>query len=99
MIRPFAGKMRGVRVMPDPLSILLNPFDEGGTTYGYVIVPGEDSPAIYDGAEWHSILDTEDGWESKSSEILLDQLTKIQQSIPLDPAYERLATLVMADAL
>lgn len=99
MIKPFAGKMRGVRVMPDPLGILLNSFEQDGSKFGYVIVAGEDKPAVYDGSEWHSILEIESDWESQSSEMLLDQLNKIQESITLDPAYERLATLVMAGAL
>jgi hypothetical protein len=99
MIRPFAGKMRGVRVMPDPLEILLNTFEQGGSKFGYVIVPGEESPAVFDGAEWHSILEVEGDWESKSKELLIDQLAQIQTSIPLDPAYERLASLVMTEAL
>lgn len=58
MIREEAGKMRGVRVMLDPEGILLSPFtNEAGTMYGYLIVPNEGDPAVYDGKEWHSICD------------------------------------------
>jgi hypothetical protein len=58
MIREQAGKVRGVRVMQDPDGILLSPFtNEAGTMYGYLIVPNEGDPAVFDGTEWHSICD------------------------------------------
>jgi hypothetical protein len=59
-VRKLAGQMRGVRVMRDPAGILFSPFTAlDGIQYGYVIVPSEESPAVFDGAEWHSILEEE----------------------------------------
>lgn len=59
-VRKLAGQMRGVRVMRDPSSILFSTFTGlDGIQYGYVIVPSEESPAVFDGKEWHSILEEE----------------------------------------
>lgn len=98
MIKPYAGKLRGVRVMPDPLGILLNPFEENGSTFGYVIVQNEDSPAVFDGSEWHSILEDDSDWESNMNDMFISQLSKISESVELDPAYERISTLFSVGA-
>jgi hypothetical protein len=98
MIKPFAGKLRGVRVMPDPLGILLNPFEENGVTYGYVIVQNEESPAVFDGAEWHSIMDDDSFWEISLNDMFTNQMSKILESVELDPAYERIHNLFSVGA-
>jgi hypothetical protein len=61
-IRSEAGKLRGVRVMADPEGILLDPFldMDGITTFGYLLIPHEGSPAVYDGRDWHPVYDGDD---------------------------------------
>lgn len=56
-IRPEAGKLRGVRIMEDPDGILLDPFLDmnGQTKFGYLVVPSEGEPAVFDGQDWHEI--------------------------------------------
>lgn len=56
-IRPEAGKLRGVRIMEDPDGILLDPFLDmnGQTKFGYLVVPSEGDPAVFDGLDWHDI--------------------------------------------
>jgi hypothetical protein len=94
MIKPFAGKMRAVRVMSDPLGILLNTFEQDGAKFGYVIVYGEDSPAVFDGTNWHSILEDGVNWETDYASLLADQMQKIKDSAELDPAYENIAQIM-----
>lgn len=56
-IRPEAGKLRGVRIMEDPDGILMDPFLDmnGQTRFGYLVVPSEGAPAVFDGLDWHDI--------------------------------------------
>ena len=79
-VRKLAGQMRGVRVMRDPDGILFSPFTAlDGIQYGYVIVPIEESPAVYDGKEWHSILEEEvTDWTSFSMAEAQNQFTALQ---------------------
>jgi hypothetical protein len=88
-IRNLAGQMRGVRVMRDPNGILFSPFTGmDGLQYGYVIVPTEDSPAVFDGKEWHSILaeDIED-WTTFSMSEAQMQFSALQANAAL-PEYQ-----------
>lgn len=96
MIKPNAGKMRGVRVMRDPDGILLDSFtDESGTQYGYVIVYGEGLPAVYDGENWHPVSDkTEEEWENELQGLLVEQGTKIALAANTSPVYAELAKIM-----
>lgn len=88
-IRNLAGQMRGVRVMRDPDGILFSSFTGlDGFQYGYVIVPTEDSPAVYDGKDWHSILaeDIED-WTSFSMAEAQAQFNSLQANAS-KPEYQ-----------
>lgn len=79
-IRNLAGQMRGVRVMKDPAGILFSPFTAmDGFQYGYVIVPTEDAPAVYDGKDWHPIADeTIEDWTSFSMAEAQTQFAALQ---------------------
>jgi hypothetical protein len=69
-IKQGAGQLRGVRVLPDPESILLSPFTHfDGAQYGYLVVPSEGEPAVYDGENWHPI-------HTGSADDLTDLATK-----------------------
>jgi hypothetical protein len=96
MIKPNAGRMRGVRVMRDPDGILLDPFtDESGTQYGYVIVYGEGVPAVHDGENWYPVTDkTEAEWEEELQEMLVQQGTKIASAAATSPVYAELAKIM-----
>jgi hypothetical protein len=89
-INPRSGLMRGVRLWADPDGILLSPFDEMGQKMGYVLVYGEDSPAVFDGKEWHSVLDSEQDWSSMH-ELIADQYYKIIEHASKNPEYAQLA--------
>ncbi len=92
MLKPNAGQMRGFRIVRDPNSILINPFDIMGQTYGYVITYGEGSPAVHDGNDWVSVLaDSNLNFEDKLQEILVEQGTKIAQAAASNPIYMELA--------
>jgi hypothetical protein len=95
MIKANAGKMRGVRVMRDPEGVLLDPFtDETGIQYGYVLVYGEEEPAVFDGTTWHPVMDSEENWEETLPEKLQVQAMKIMELAPTNPIYAELARIM-----
>lgn len=96
MIKANAGKMRGVRVMRDPAGVLLDPFtDETGLQYGYVLVYGEEAPAVFDGENWHSVIDEADvNWEEELPEKLQTQAQKIMELAATEPVYAELAKIM-----
>jgi hypothetical protein len=95
MIKANAGKMRGVRVMRDPEGILLDPFvDDNGIQYGYVLVYGEEAPAVFDGTQWYPILDDEQNWEDTLPEKLQVQAQKIVEHAPTNVVYAELAAIM-----
>ena len=95
MIKANSGMMRGVRVMRDPEGILLDPFtDQTGMQYGYVIVYGEESPAVFDGENWHSIIDESDNWEETLPDKLQAQATKIMELAATNQVYAELARIM-----
>lgn len=79
-VRKLAGQMRGVRVMRDPEGILFSPFTGlDGIQYGYVIVPSEESPAVFDGVEWHSILEDDiEDWSVFAMQEASSQYSSLQ---------------------
>jgi hypothetical protein len=96
MIKPNAGKMRGVRVMRDPDGVLLDSFvDESGIQYGYVVVYGEGVPAVHDGEAWHPITTvTDEEWEAKLQELIVEQGSKIASAAATSPVYAELAKIM-----
>ncbi len=96
MIKPNAGKMRGVRVMRDPDGVLLDSFvDESGVQYGYVVVYGEGSPAVHDGETWHPVTDlSEEEWEAGLQELLVNQGNNIAKAAATSPVYAELAKIM-----
>lgn len=96
MIKPNAGKMRGVRVVRDPDGILLDSFvDETGMQYGYIAIYGEEAPAVHDGEQWHSITDkTAEEWEAALHDLLVEQGTKIAKAAATSPVYAELAKVM-----
>jgi hypothetical protein len=84
-----AGKLRGVRVMRDPSSLLLSTFTgTDGIQYGYVVVPSEESPAVFDGKEWHSILKDEiEDWTTFSMTKAQEQFVAMQSYATI-PEYQ-----------
>jgi hypothetical protein len=96
MIKANAGKMRGVRVVRDPNSILLDPFvDDSGMQYGYIVIYGEELPAVHDGEQWHPITDkTAEEWEASVHDLLVEQGTKIAHAAATSPVYAELAKVM-----
>lgn len=96
MIKPNAGKMRGIRVMRDPDGVLLDSFvDESGVQYGYVVVYGEGTPAVFDGETWHNVSDkTDDEWETELQDLLVAQGSKIAAAAGTSPVYAELAKIM-----
>jgi len=92
-ISPRAGLTRGVRLVPDPDGILASTFTEQGMTMGYVYVYGEESPAVFDGTTWHSILVESADWYSMQDEIAA-QYHKIVEQAKINKEYEELASYV-----
>jgi hypothetical protein len=96
-INPRAGLMRGVRLWPDPDGILISPFEENGQTLGYVLVYGEESPAVFDGTEWHSVLEDANQW-SEMIPLIAEQYYKIVEHAEKNEAYKQLAGFVTGSA-
>jgi hypothetical protein len=96
MIKANAGQMRGVRAMRDPEGILLDSFtDETGLQYGYVIVYGEGSPAVYDGETWAPITDkTDEEWADGLQDLLVKQGVAITTASSTTHAYAELARIM-----
>jgi len=87
-IPPRAGLLRGARLWPDPEGILSSPFIEDGKQLGYIYVYGEESPAVFDGTKWHSIL--KEGVSIEQEDIAA-QYYKIIDEAKTNPNYEDLA--------
>lgn len=90
IVRPRAGTTRGVRIWPDPDGIFLSPFIEQGQQLGYILVYGEDAPAVYDGKEWHPIMSEEISWEDMQEQIVA-QYYQIYAHAQKNPAYKDIA--------
>jgi len=90
IIRPRAGTTRGVRIWPDPDGIFFSPFIEQGQQLGYIFVYGEDAPAVFDGKEWHPILEGETKWEDMQEQIVA-QYYKVYEHAQKNPAYKAIA--------
>lgn len=89
--------MRGVRVMRDPQGILMDPFMDPvmGGQFGYVVVYGEEAPAVFDGEEWRPIFEGDAGtWETVQMARMQDQAMKIAQAAGSEPVYAELARLI-----
>ena len=97
LINPRAGLTRGVRIWPDPDSILESTFEESGQKMGYVFVYGEDEPAVFDGTNWHPILTGEVKWEDMQERIVT-QYYKIVEHAEKNEAYRDLAAHVTGTA-
>lgn len=94
-IPPRAGLMRGVRLWADPDGILESPFDEEGMKMGYIYVYGEESPAVFDGTAWHSVLSDDQG---VNQQVIADQYYKVIEHAESNPAYEELARYITGAA-
>lgn len=90
-----AGLMRGVRLWADPDGILESPFDEDGVKMGYIYVYGEESPAVFDGTTWHSVLV---GDQEVDQQIIADQYYKVIAQSETNKAYEELAKYITGSA-
>lgn len=93
LISPKAGIMRGARLWPDPDGILEGPFIEDGLQMGYVLVYGEESPAVFDGKTWHDVLNSDRDWYAMQDDIA-QQYYKIVDHAKENPAYEELAKYI-----
>lgn len=89
-INPRAGLLRGARLWPDPDKILISPFEESGQTLGYVLVYGEEAPAVFDGTEWHPIIENPEQWPELLN-LIAEQYYMIQDHATKNPEYEQLA--------
>lgn len=95
-IRAEAGKLRGVRVMNDPEGILLDPFldMDGVTLFGYLLIPHEGSPAVFDGKDWHPIYDGDD---LDIHDLSAKQYTAVKAAVEAGNAgYAQLAAVLQA---
>lgn len=92
-VRPNAGTMRGVRAVRDPKGILLDTFEDPIIgKIGYVVVQGEGAPAVFDGENWHPILNiAEEEWNNSVSTLVSEQGQRLIQNANSDPAYAQLA--------
>lgn len=93
LISPKAGIMRGARLWPDPDGILEGPFTEDGVKMGYVLVYGEEEPAVFDGKVWHPVLNVDRDWYGMQDEIA-QQYYKVVDHAKQNPAYEELAKYI-----
>ena len=94
-IPPRAGLLRGVRLWADPDGILESPFNEDGMKMGYIYVYGEDSPAVFDGTAWHSVLL---GDQEIDQQIIADQYYKVIEHSETNKDYEELARYITGAA-
>jgi hypothetical protein len=92
-INPRAGIMRGARLWPDPDQILYSPFEESGQILGYVLVYGEEAPSVFDGKEWHPIIENSDQW-AEMMPLIAEQYYKIVEHAETNDAYKQLAGFV-----
>lgn len=90
-IPPRAGLMRGVRLWADPDGILESPFMEQGVQMGYIYVYGEESPAVFDGTNWHSVTGD---LKPIDPEIISTQYYKVIEHAESNEAYEELAQYI-----
>lgn len=96
-IKPQAGTMRGVRVMRDPLGILMDPFTDPvmNGQFGYVVVYGEGEPAVFDGETWHPIFEGDGSeWATVQMNRMQEQAMKIAHAAQTEPVYAELARLI-----
>ena len=96
-IKPRAGLMRGARLWADPEGILVSPFMEGPEQMGYVLVYGEEAPAVFDGTEWHPILEADQDW-FEMDQIIAQQYYKILDYAEKHEIYKELAGYVTGNA-
>jgi hypothetical protein len=83
---------------PDPDGILASSFEEQGQKMGYVYVYGEESPAVFDGTTWHSILVGDVDWYSMQEKIAV-QYYKIVEHAKTNKEYEQLSSYVTGSAV
>lgn len=96
-IKPRAGTMRGIRVVRDPQGILMDPYIDPvmGGQYGFVVVYGEEAPAVFDGENWHPVYEGDaSNWTAEHMNKLQEQLMKIAQAAQTEPVYAELARLL-----
>jgi len=91
-IQPRAGLMRGVRLWADPDGILESPFMEQGMQMGYIYVYGEESPAVFDGTTWHSVVADN---EPVSPDTIAAQYHKVIEHAESNKEYEELAQYIL----
>lgn len=96
-IKPRAGLMRGARLWADPEGILVSPFMEGSEQMGYVLVYGEDEPAVFDGTDWHPILEESIDWYG-ADQLIAAQYYKILDYAEKHEVYQELAGYVTGNA-
>jgi hypothetical protein len=89
-IKQGAGQLRGVRVLPDPKGILLSVFTHfDGIQYGYLVIPSEGEPAVYDGENWHSI---HTGTSEDVATIAAQQYEAAVSAIEDHPEYQQIVS-------
>lgn len=96
-IKPRAGLMRGARLWADPEGILVSPFMEGTEQMGYVLVYGEEAPAVFDGTTWHSIIEEDINW-FEADQLIAAQYYKILDYAEKHEVYKELASYVTGNA-
>lgn len=96
-IKPRAGLMRGARLWADPEGILVSPFMEGPEQMGYVLVYGEEEPAVFDGTTWHPILEDDKNW-FELDQLIAAQYYKILDYAEKNEIYKELASYVTGNA-
>jgi hypothetical protein len=89
-IKQGAGQLRGIRVLPDPEGILLSPFIHlDGSQYGYLVVPAEGEPAVYDGETWYPV---HTGSADDLAEIATKQYEAAVQASASNPEYQQIVS-------
>ena len=95
-IKQGAGQLRGVRVLPDPKGILLSVFTHfDGVQYGYLVIPSEGEPAVFDGENWHSI---HTGSSEDVITIATQQYEAAIAALEENPEYQQIVSAVTSMA-
>ena len=95
-IKAGAGQLRGVRVLPDPKGILLSVFTHfDGVQYGYLVIPSEGEPAVYDGENWYPI---HTGSANDLSDIATKQYEAAIAALEENPEYQQIVAAISVSA-
>jgi hypothetical protein len=71
---------------------------ENGMQMGYILVYGEEFPAVFDGTTWHPVIADPSAWASMQ-DVVAAQYYKVVDHAKENAAYEELATYITGAAV